>query len=168
MNSKTILDYLYNDTEEEGGLGKTLSPVRPKVEMNFGDLQRLLSDISEHGIEITATFKPELQECYNSASLTAMVEKELYKYRKRYSFSCVMVGEYSKTGVYHMHGSIHAPSKMINSIRRNFPRLFGRTELKMIKWVSNWVDYVFKIDDEAFNLGVKHKDIDYNEIIVIN
>lgn len=132
-----------------------------------------LEEISNNGIEITLTFNEMLHNRYSPATLTAMVRTDLMAYKKRYKFSCIMVGEYSEVGRYHMHGSIRADGKMINSIKRKYPSKFGRVELKCIKYVQSWVQYVMKTEkspasyEVGADLSSRYKDIVGSELIYI-
>lgn len=112
------------------------------------NLRKDLRKASEKGVEITITFQPLLTERWRPETLTVMVNDQFKKYSTRYKFTVVLIGEFSKTGLYHMHGSILAEGKMLNSIRRNFPKQFGRTEIKAIRFSETWIQYVLKKDDD--------------------
>lgn len=161
MYSLPIEEY-YKDGE---AINNTLSNCRPKMVLkdehpDIEDVRTKLEQISEKGIEITITFKPELQNRYSPKTLTDIVKNILQEYRKRNKFSCVMVGEFSRVGIYHLHGSILAPARMINSMRRKMPRELGRTELKAIRYVESWVKYCLK--DEETN---EEKELTEDELI---
>lgn len=153
-------DYgIYIKTKTERAVRNTLS-YRPQFQET--PLTKELRDISEKGIEYTQTFKPELHNNYNSVSLTNILETLLRTYIKRYTFRVILIGEYSLTGVYHLHGSILAPPKMVNSLRRRLPREIGRAELKQIRYTETWIKYCMK---DEYN-GT-YKDIDFEEVITI-
>jgi len=107
----------------------------------------ILREISEKGIEYTQTFRPELHNRYTPETLTTILRDLLIRSQKRYKFTVILVGEYSKTGMYHLHGSIQAPPQMINGLRRRIPREIGRAEFKAIKYVESWIKYCFKQED---------------------
>lgn len=137
----------------------TLSP-RPKFEET--NETELLREISEKGIEYTQTFLPQLHMRYRPEQLTEILKELLVNYTKRYKFKVVLIGEYSQTGQYHLHGSILAPPKMINSLRRILPREIGRAELKPISFVESYIKYCFK---DEYTGG--YKQIDPTEYIEI-
>lgn len=123
----------------------------------------------ENGIEITITFMPELQNRWRPETLTYMVREQFDKYNKRYDFTLVLIGEFSQTGVYHMHGALKTEAKMVNSIRRNFGRLFGRTELKGIKYSETWFNYCLKDENQnRANYAETKKELYKNLVIWIN
>lgn len=141
-----IMDYFNSPTEAD-----CANPCRQSAQkrepLREGDIKRF-RDIMEctamGGIEYTQTFLPELTTRFNAESLSRILRDRLKRYQKRYKFTCLLVGEYSPLGLYHYHGAILAPAKMINSIRRCVSREIGRLELKQIKYVQSYVAYCFK------------------------
>lgn len=151
----TTIDDYFKGRLEESGNGDTLSHC-PQI----GEVERILREYSERGIEVTITFKPELRDRWNSKTLTRLVRDILLRHNK---CKCMIIGEYSKVGVYHMHGSIIAAPRDIATLRRKMSREIGRTEFKAIKWVESWVKYCLKADEEVLGTKELYKD----EIIMI-
>jgi len=155
---KPVWEY-YN----ESGDSAIPCPIAAKCVPDMDQLREFVEHVSNLGIEITMTFLPELAQKYHPSTLSVMVEDAFLRYKKRYDFNVVLVGEYSPTGMYHFHGSLAAPVRMINSIRRNFPRTFGRTELKMIRHTEAWAAYVLK----AHNDDTSIKELEPHDVIII-
>ena len=89
MYSLPIEEY-YKDGE---AINNTLSNCRPKMVLkdehpDIDEVRTKLEQISEKGIEITITFKPELQNRYSPKTLTDIVKNILREYRKRNKFTC--------------------------------------------------------------------------------
>ena len=124
-------------------------------------------ELCEKGVEITVTFKPEIHRLYAGDTLTDMVRVIFAGYKRRYQFKLMMIGEYSKVGMYHMHGSIVAPPKMINSIRRRLAREIGRTEIQMIRDTGRWASYCLKDEHKSSNDKYVEKEVYRDEIIVM-
>lgn len=102
-------------------------------------------DVAECGIEITITFRPVIHDQFKPRRLLKMVNDFFNTYRKRYkSFRLYAVGEYSEVGRFHIHGILHAPEKMYNSLRRNVPKHFGLCEIKIPKYTVSYALYMFK------------------------
>lgn len=159
---RTIVDYFEENTNESGK-AEYLVALPPKWKYDISYLKQYMNEIGATGIELTITFLPTLHERYNSRTLTQLLINQFAEYRKRYKFNLVLIGEFSKTGLYHMHGVLRAPPRMVGSIRRNFPKRFGRTEVKAIKFVETWTAYCLKKDDDDRE---NHKDIIENETII--
>lgn len=161
----TIEDY-FNGLTNGGGHGTTLSPCPRFWGLDGKELENEVEQqlrlVSEKGIEITVTFKPELQDAFSSRRLTYMVYELLVKTKGK--IQAVIIGEYSKTGLYHMHGSILADGKIINRVKRKLSKEIGRVEIKAIKYSESWVEYCLKKDDEVRAI---HKPIVKKELIVI-
>lgn len=151
----TTIDDYFKDRLEEAGKCNTLSPCPP-----IGDIENYLTEISSKGIELTVTYKPELGIRWSSYTLTALVADIL---KKKRDLKACLIGEFSETGVYHMHGSVYASPRTINGLRRKMAREIGRCEFKAIRWVESWVKYCLKRDN---NSNLK-KIIDYKELIYI-
>lgn len=134
-----VLDYF--DGNYEAGKGNTLSPCPP-----FGDVEKHLRMLSETGIEITVTYKPELRVRWSPATLTRLTRDILLKRKVK----VVLIGEYSDVGHYHMHGSIKAAPRDIDRLRRRFRHELGIVEFKAIRWVESWIKYCFK-EKETIN-----------------
>lgn len=132
----------------ESGGHKTLSDRRPVMEIvgeKLLELYKKFKKLTEGGaVEITITFKPDLSIRYRPSTLTKMVEDILIKYRTKARFNIILVGEYSPTGLYHMHGSIISDGRMLNTIGNKLRREIGRTEIKNIRNTNNWIYYTFK------------------------
>lgn len=128
-----------------GGIENTLSQCRPKLDINgVLKIRQELEKISS-GMEMTVTFKPELRDRYNSGTLTNIVRKLLNKIGNKFKLQCVLVGEFSDMGVYHMHGIIKtSEGRCIDAVRRLFKRDIGRIEIKQISYVDSYIDYIFK------------------------
>lgn len=162
----TIEDY-FNGLTNGGGHGITLSPCPRFCGVDNGkdldnEVEQQLRMISEKGVEITVTYKPELQNNFSSRRLTYMVYEILAKTRGK--VQAVIIGEYSKTGVYHMHGSILADGKTVNTLKRKLSRDIGRVEIKAIKYSESWVEYCLKKDDDSRGI---HKPLVKKEIVAL-
>lgn len=148
--------------DKQGG-SETLVTDPPKID--FDTIRERLMYITERGIELTLTFRPELHLNFTNKTLTQMVRNRLHKYTKRYCFEVCLIGEISPMGMYHMHGSLIAPYRMINSIRRNFPKEFGRTEIKAVKFVESYVNYILKKDENEYFKFINLPTTTYKELI---
>jgi len=173
----SILEWMDLDGRSDGRvnggrIGTILSPIRPKeplltepegtqkgLKSNNGEavvspegLEILKKELLKlgSGIEITVTYKPQLQEHYNGKTLTEITLTEMEKVQKRNrDMKYILVGEYSKTGIYHMHGILLTSSRGVNGVRRRLQRELGRTELKAIKYLDSYVNYILKDDDNG-------------------
>lgn len=153
IHVNSIEDYFNGNYKKDGHGCNTLSPCP-----SFEDVQTAMNDISEKGVEITVTFKPEIHDMYNPGTLTNIVRTLLAKYKIR----IVLIGEFDKTGRYHLHGSLLTDGKTLNTLRRKLPREIGRTEIKAIKYTQSWVEYCLKFSDDERR---RHKEIT-SEILI--
>lgn len=145
----------------------TLSNCRKKVyvgleQVSDTEIYKQIEALAETGLEYTQTYLPQLQARFSPETLTEITHKLLFDYRKRYVFHVILIGEISLTGMFHMHGVIKAPPKMINSLKRRLPRELGRAELKMIHNTQTWTKYCFK--DEYTGEYKNTDEIDYIHI----
>lgn len=152
----TVMDYFNGNIE--AGKTTTLSDCPP-----IGDVEKQLREVSLKGIELTVTFKPELQLRWKPRTLTRMV-KDIMSKRK---CKAVLIGEYSQTGMYHMHGSILADPRAINGMKREMARDIGRCEFKCIRYVDSWVEYCLKENGDKCGTNIKRKDILVEELIIL-
>jgi len=142
----SIMDYF-----KDGGDSDTLVESPPKVRNitcdEINNLRETLNLICDKGLEMTTTFKPEIHQRYKSITLTRMVFDLLssLKVKENESLKVCLIGEFSETGRYHMHGAIYCNSpRLLNTIRRKFAKNIGRTEIKMIHDTQKYIDYIFK------------------------
>lgn len=147
VRSKTIMDY-YEEHGEESGV-VTYLVTTPPIE----EIKQQLSIMSEIGTELTITYKPDIHDRYTPATLTQMSRDNLFKIQKRHpELRAILIGEYSKTGMYHMHGTLKCDPRTLNALKRRLSHELGRCEIKSIKYVDSWVDYVLKkSDDDRIN-----------------
>lgn len=124
------------------------------------------------GTEITLTFKPELRQMYNQITLTEMVKKTIQHTRVKTGekLQCVIIGEFSKLGNYHLHGILKTNGRLSALIKRKLTHDYGRTEIAMIRNTESWIRYCLK-DEAVFIQEVPehytHKKILFGEIIEI-
>lgn len=130
------------------------SPEETKVKspsngINNKYIRECLMKIKDKGIEISPTFRPELRLRFKPSTITALLNEYFKKKSHRHQFSLVLVGEYSLTGIYHMHGILDCEPRFASILRREMPREFGRTELKTISYPDSYVDYILKDEKKA-------------------
>lgn len=152
-----IMDYFNGNIRDEA-MCNTLSHRRTIIDPDDVLLLRdQLNQISD-GIEITITFLPELHNRYNSSTLTQLVKHFFTSIRlKGDTLDVILIGEFSATGFYHMHGIIKTSPRVINLVKRKINREIGRTELKMIKYVESYINYIFK--DTQFQRKIYNDEI---------
>ena len=138
----------------------------PKI-LRPEECEKVVEDISSKGMTMTVTFKPEIHDRWKPATLTRIVKDIMSKYMKRYKFRIILIGDYSDRGMYHMHGGIVAPPKMINSLRRRLPREVGRTELKQVKWSESWARYCVSEPETMNAAKTQYKKLDIVEMVYI-
>lgn len=152
-----------------GGECKTLSPRRRLEKPDIEHLRYMLMKYSPINgmMEITITYKPEMSRNFNESSLTDITKTILCSMSKRRNLSFLLVGEFSPTGMYHMHGIVHTlGGRDVNYIKRKLGHELGRTEVKPIVYQESYVNYVLKdtefqreiYEDEVLNIsrGVSH------------
>lgn len=144
-----IMDY-FEETIRDGGDLDTLVK-SPPVTLTDTEIIALRANYEEMGdygaLEITITFKPDIHGRYRSVTLTRMVFDLLSTLRKppNTTLEVVLVGEFSHSGMYHMHGMIYCNSpRLLNRLRRKLSQNIGRTEIKMIHNVPRYIDYILK------------------------
>jgi len=124
----------------------TLSYLCPRIALTMEEVNGLKDRMLKlGGCELTVTFRPELQEC-TPCHLTEIVRELLWKRLRRETTParCILIGEYSPLGLYHMHGMMYASPRTCNILRRVMAREIGRCEWKMVKFLESYVDYCFK------------------------
>lgn len=150
-----------------GGECKTLSPRRRLEKPDIEHLRYMLMKYSAISNEITITYKPEMSRNFNESSLTDITKTILCSMSKRRHLCFLLVGEFSPTGMYHMHGIVHTlGGRDVNYIKRKLGHELGRTEVKPIVYQESYVNYVLKdtefqreiYEDEVLNIsrGVSH------------
>lgn len=174
MYSRTIESYYRDNIQDMAGGNDTLSSPRQRNEMTKRDIEEIRHQLNtmESGVEITITFRPVFRGLYSSGSLTRMVGEVIEKTRvkKDEYLEIMIIGEYSKTGMFHHHGIIKASGRLVDLIRRKLTKTFGRIEVKMIRNVPLYIDYILKdensdgytkriiYDDEIFYYNRKIKE----------
>lgn len=155
-------DGTYGDGEEQNLVSSPPKLIDHETKV---ELYGRLSALCDRGVEVTITFKPQLHDAFTPNVLTQMVRQLLQRYRHRYKFSIILIGEYSKKGKYHFHGAMLADGKFTNIIQRRLTREFGRTEIEYIRYSEGWAIYCMKKDD---NDRDNQKDISEDEYIWID
>lgn len=155
----SILAFLNTETGEVN----TLSPRRPLREHNLIKIREKLEALSS-GMEITITYVPALRQRFNSSTLTDITKHTLEGVLKRHNFDIVLVGEFSETGLYHMHGIVKAETgRVVDALKRRLGRELGRVEIKQISFTESYINYVLKdinkgriiYSDEVIGFSVK-------------
>lgn len=144
-----------------GGERKLLSPRR---QITVEEIQILRSNLEQltTGMEITVTYKPVLRIQHNSTSLTDITTKCLLSVLKRHDFKLMLIGEYSDSGMYHMHGLLLTNTgRTVDALKRKLTRELGRVQIKTITWTEAYINYILKDTD-------KNRKIYNDEIIKIN
>lgn len=161
---KTIMEY-FDDGTEDGGNVDDLVTLPPDGEEFSQRIKEKLHEFAEDGVEVTVTFKPELHWRYNPVTLTNIVREFFCTKRRRgYPFRLLLVGEFSKVGLYHMHGVLVTSPRTLHTIRYGIGRI-GRTEFRYIRYPETWVEYVLKLSDD----DRKHQKVLRNtEIVYFN
>lgn len=153
----TILEHLW------GGEVTPLSPRRQLNEIQLTSLHKELETLTS-GMEITITYKPQLRMQHNSTNLTDITTKCLLSTLKRHNFSTILIGEYSQTGHYHMHGILLTNTgRTIDAIIRKLTKELGRIEIRQIKYTESYINYILKdtkqnrkiYDDEIIKISTK-------------
>lgn len=141
-----IMDYF-----KEGGNSDYLVELPPKLayidDKEVDNLLETIEIIGNHGLEITTTFKPEIHLRYKSITLTRLVFDLLASTRIKpnETLEACLIGEFSDSGLYHMHGVLYCNSpRLLNSLRRKFHKDIGRTEIKQIHNLPRYMEYIFK------------------------
>lgn len=142
-----IMDY-FRETEDAGDLSYLVKSPANKLTLDeLIAIRAGLEEIAESGLEITITFHPMIHNRYKSITLTRMVFDLLTSLRIKpcSTLEIIMVGEFSKTGMYHMHGVIYSnDARQLNNIKRRLNKEIGRTEIKMIRNTVKYIDYILK------------------------
>lgn len=143
--SQPVLRYF--GLPEDCGDGKTLSP-RRKITATM--LPTIKSDLGKltSGMEMTVTFKNDLM-CYDSKTITDLLTQRLLKSIKKYDFSLMLVGEFSETGRYHMHGMIIATGRVIDHLKRVIRKDFGIVQFRAISFTDSYIGYILKDMDNG-------------------
>lgn len=137
--SKPVLEFFVQD-----GIVTSLSQCRPMNEEEIVTLEQRVKELVDNSLEICVTFKPLLQSMYNSNTLTDIVSNLLKKIHKKHDMELILIGEFSDSGMYHMHGLVKADGRTINIIKRNLTRDIGRVKIGMIKYTESYAKYIMK------------------------
>lgn len=144
-----IMDYFNITNNGSGDLTNLVkSPPNYCTSREIENIKSSLEDIAA-GSEITITFKPDIHNRYKSITLTRMVFDLLTSFSNRikdnFYIDIILVGEFSKSGMFHMHGIIKCNNeRIINSLRRKLTKDIGRHEIRMIHNTSKYIDYILK------------------------
>jgi len=143
------MDYFKETNNGSGDLTYLVkSPPRYCTTEELISIKASLEDL-EAGNEITITFKPDIHNRYKSITLTRMVFDLLTSFSNRikdnFYIDIILVGEFSKAGLYHMHGIIKCNNtRVINSLRRKLAKEVGRHEIRSIHNVEKYIEYILK------------------------
>lgn len=104
----------------------------------------------EKSSELTVTFKPPLIDNWGEDGLREILEMEIRKALKKAPLNTqvVLIGEHSKSGMFHYHGIIqNAPNNILSCVKRRLNREIGRTMVRQISYYESYIDYMFKSYD---------------------
>lgn len=138
----TIMSYFNG---EKGGKGTSCH-----LSAQFPDPRVLREKVSNYfgfdSVELTITFKPDIHVRMGERLLKAYVEENLQAVMAKYGkpYCIVLVGEHSPTGLFHYHGIFSGISNdYVSKIKRRVTRQLGRNEIKVIKYITSYINYMF-------------------------
>lgn len=129
------------------GEGRPLSYLRP-IEAQVVQLEEKLRELVKESspLEVTVTFRDDLRAAYQSFSLTNMLYKCLDRTRLHEGdyLQVIMVGEFSASGHYHLHGIMRTTPRLTDLIKRKLVKEFGRVEIQLIRYPESYISYILK------------------------
>lgn len=131
----------------------------------IGMTKMYLRRLSERwSFALTITFRDDIRFKYKELYLANAIKRLIDKTKGVIDYE--FVSDWSKTDVFHMHGTIEVNKQsVITNVRRKLHNQFGMTKVKLIDNSERWVDYVLSQYSDTGKKGVK---IDIKDIIVIH
>jgi len=138
----SILDYLYND----GGIRNTLSELRPEI-ANMAILENLADHLFDGcydgSLGLTITFRENILDTFKESHIHKVIQDELNRVSNK--FLITLLQDYSSVGRLHYHGVIKADNpKGLDTFKRRLTKLFGRVELRPLRYRFKWICYMLK------------------------